>query len=242
MEAALANISHISWLDAFCALRGRPPGDHTYSGRIHKGGSDDKPQSVPIVELKHLPRVGRRQIWIRMVPELTFCMHPNTTVRRTWEAADGEVELLLSGRGWRWVGSKVRAPNQAIGQGRVVLMAQYPRADITYRSGSESASKVAPLHSHYLVLRPYRSSLPPPETLQAQSDVNAAKRTNVLISQNSQGRLSDCGLTPVMHVWSHPLLGLWASLNGSPQSLSTRHTRRVAGSQRIRSRLISVRS
>ena len=26
-------------------------------------------------------------------------MYPNTTVRRTWEAADGEVELLLVGKG-----------------------------------------------------------------------------------------------------------------------------------------------
>ena len=34
-----------------------------------------------------------------MVSELTFCMYSNMAVRRTWEAADGEVELLLVGKG-----------------------------------------------------------------------------------------------------------------------------------------------
>ena len=41
-----------------------------------------------MIQLKHLPRVCRRQIWIEMESELTFCTYPNMAVRRTWEAAD----------------------------------------------------------------------------------------------------------------------------------------------------------
>ena len=100
MKAAVANLSYIPWLNVFVVgLRSRLPSDRTHSGWICKGGSNDEPQSVPMVQLKHPPRVGRHQIWIGMVSELTCGIYPNMTVRRTWEAVDGGVELLIVGKG-----------------------------------------------------------------------------------------------------------------------------------------------
>ena len=57
METTLANITHISWSNPFeIGMWARLPSDDMHSGGIHKGKSSNKPQSMPTIQLRHLPR------------------------------------------------------------------------------------------------------------------------------------------------------------------------------------------
>ena len=49
-------------------------------GRLFDRKRDDKPQSIPIIKLRHFPKAGQAQFWTETLADLTCCIFPNVVV------------------------------------------------------------------------------------------------------------------------------------------------------------------
>jgi hypothetical protein len=67
METACADITYVSWPDAFIVRkRGRFPSSRMHSDRIEERTPRNKPQGMPVIKLGHFPMTGGPQVRMRL--------------------------------------------------------------------------------------------------------------------------------------------------------------------------------